>query len=282
MSNFFLNNRPFFIKNIDGVKGILLLPEKSVKLLYGSPPYPNAERNYGNWTSKEYLGKIEPFISTSLNKIKDDGFIVLNIKANREKQKPNHNTTRSLVVERLAIFLEESLGLYCVDIEIWVKNNPVSTGLRVACQDAYEQILWFSKNPKWKINLDAIRRPYSEKTLKIYENQEFKPRSNGLTYVRKKKKIFPNPLGALPINVIKGGVSSKKENHQAIQPGYIPEKYIKATTEIGDIVMDPWMGSGTTGIEALKLGRKFIGFDIFPEHVEIATQFLNNYNYRNE
>jgi len=46
--------------------------------------------------------------------------------------------------------MEDIWNLYCVDIEIWVKDNPVSTGLRVACQDAYEpELTGFSKNPKW-------------------------------------------------------------------------------------------------------------------------------------
>ena len=59
-----------------------------------------------------------------------------------------------------------------------------------------------------------------------------------------------------------------------MHPGYIPEKYIKATTEIGDLVVDPWMGTGTTGVEALKLGRKFIGFDIFEEYITKANKNL--------
>jgi DNA modification methylase len=211
---------------------------------------------------------------TGIRKLKDDGFFVINIKANREKGIGKSNTTRSFVVEKLAIMMSEIWGLYCVDIEIWVKDNPVSTGLRVACQDAYEQNLWFAKNPNWKINLDAIRRPYSENTKKIYQNSLFNPRSNGLTYVRKPKKISANPLGALPINIIKGSVSSSKGIHQAVQPGYLPEKYIKATTEINDIVVDPWMGTGTTGEIALKLGRKFIGFDISADYIGIANNRL--------
>lgn len=268
-------SKNYYTKKIDGSEGMLLLPDNSIKLVYGSPPYPNAERNYGVWKSEEYLDKISPFIDAASKKLRDDGFIVINVKANREKPKGSSNTKRSLVVEKLAIMMEEVWDLHCVDIEIWVKDNPVSTGLRVACQDAYEQNLWFSKSPQWSINLDAIRRPYSDSSLKVYENTEFKPRSNGLTYVRKKKRIQPNPLGALPINVIKGAVSSRKGNHQAMQPGYIPEKYIKATTQKGDIVLDPWMGTGTTGIEALKLERKFIGFDIYNEYVEIANKHFS-------
>ncbi|MHB1546603.1 MAG: DNA-methyltransferase [bacterium] len=270
-----LNNRPYFTKCMHGADGMLLLPDKSIKLVYGSPPYPNAERNYGVWRSEEYIDKISPFIDAAKLKLVDDGFIVINVKANRERYKNNKNTTRSLVIEKLAIMMEEVWGLSCVDIEIWVKDNPVSTGLRVACQDAYEQNLWFSKSPSWKINLDAIRRPYSGSTLKIYEKSEFKPRTNGLTYVRKQKKITANPLGALPQNVIKGAVSSIRGSHQAIQPGYLPEKYIKATTDINDLVVDPWMGTGTTGIEALKSDRRFIGFDIIKEYVKGANEVLS-------
>ena len=59
----------------------------------------------------------------------------------------------------------------------------------------------------------------------------------------------------MPVNVIYGAVSNKSIDHQAIQPGYVPEKYILACTDENDIVLDPWVGSGTTGIVALKYNR---------------------------
>lgn len=260
----------------DSVQGLNKLNDKSIKLVYGSPPYPNADRNYGNWSSSEYIQKISPFIDSIIPKLRDDGFLVINVKANRDKALSGKCTTRSLVVEKLAILLEEKWGLYCVDIEIWIKENPVPTGLRCACQDAYEQNLWFSKSPKWTINIDAIRRPYDGNSLKAYANNEYKPRTNGLSYVRKAKRIEPNPKGALPLNIIKGAVSSKQTIHQAVQPGYLPEKYIKAVTKEGDIVVDPWMGTGTTGYEALKLKRKFIGFDINKQFVDFAQAMLSD------
>ena len=123
--------------------------------------------------------------------------------------------------------LEERWGFHCVDIEIWVKENPAPTGLRVACQDAYEQNLWFSVSPKWSIDIDAIRRPYESHSVRTYEEYEYKPRSNGNTYVRKNKRIQPNPLGALPKNIISGGVSAKIGNHQATQPSYLPENILR-------------------------------------------------------
>ncbi len=270
-----LDRRRFGVRCVDGATGMLELPDKSIKLVYGSPPYPNAERNYGMWRSGEYVERIAPFIDAAKLKLRDDGFIVINVKACRDRHRGRMSTTRSLVIEKLAIMMEEHWGLHCVDIEVWVKENPVTTGLRVACQDAYEQNLWFAKSNPWKINLDAIRRPYSESTLKAYENSTYKPRENGLSYVRKQKRIKPHPLGALPINVITGPVSSRRGKHQAVQPGYLPRKYILAVTEPGDLVVDPWMGTGTTGVEALKLGRMFIGFDIVKEYVRSAEERLS-------
>lgn len=264
----------FIIECCDGSEGIMKFPDKSIKLVYGSPPYPNAERPYGKWTSSEYIEKISPFITASVLKLKDDGFLVINVKANREKASTKVASKRSLIIERLAIMLEDKWSLHCVDIEIWVKENPAPTGLRVACQDAYEQNLWFSKAPKWAINIDAIRRPYESHSVKTYEGYEYKPRSNGNTYVRKSKKITPHPLGALPKNIICGGVSSRIEEHQAVQPYYLPEKYIKATTEKDDIVLDPWVGSGTTGVAALSLGRKFVGFDIEQSFIDLTKERL--------
>lgn len=270
-----INTDGFAVACGDGAQGMLSLPDKSIKLVYGSPPYPNADRDYGNWKSSEYISKISPFIDSAIPKLTDDGFIVINVKANREKSTAGVSSKRSLVVEKLAIMMEEEWGLHCVDIEIWVKENPAPTGLRVACQDAYEQNLWFSVSPKWTINLDAIRRPYESHSVKTYEGYEYKPRTNGNTYVRKNKKIQPNPLGALPKNIITGPVSARIGNHQATQPFYLPEKYIKAVTEEGDLVVDPWLGSGTTGYVAVKLGRRFAGFDMVEEYVNDARKWIS-------
>lgn len=260
----------------DGAQGMLSLPAESAKLVYGSPPYPNADRNYGVWRTDEYIKKISPFIDGAIHVLQKDGFLVINVKANREKGTSKMSSRRSLVVEQLAILLETNWKLYCVDIEIWVKGNPVPTGLRCACQDAYEQNLWFSKAPKWNIDLDSIRRPYMAHSIETYKGYEYKPRGNGLGYVRKNKSIHPNPNGALPLNVITGGVSCVKGTHQAVQPLYLPEKYIKSVTMPNDLIVDPWMGSGTTGIAALKLGRRFIGFDILDEYVKIARERLDD------
>ncbi|MFA5660352.1 MAG: site-specific DNA-methyltransferase [Bacilli bacterium] len=273
-----LDSRNFSVTHGDGVKLIKHLKDKSIKLVYGSPPYPNAKRNYRTWKIENYIKEISPFIKFLIPKLTDDGFIVINVKSNRVQGTKTTSSERSLVIEELMIHMKKVLKLYCVDIEIWAKTNPVPTGVRVATIDAYEYNLWFSKSSKWVINIDQIRRPYKESSIKSYENVIYKPRQNKLQYVTKEKKIFPNPLGALPINVISGAVSGKVVNHQAVQPNYLPERYIRACTQEGDIVLDPWTGSGTTGVVALNNNRKFIGFEISEEFCQMSIHNISNRN----
>ena len=278
MKNWFKDFDSFDIRRGDSAKLIKKLPNKSIKLFYGSPPYPNAKRSYGNWKTSEYLARMKPYFKNIKDKMRDDGFIVINVKANRDTATSTRSSQRSLVVEKLAIQMQEEYELYCVDIEIWVKTNPVPTGVRVAAQDAYEYMLWFSVNPKWAINIDEIRRPYKESTLKTYENTIYKKRGeNNPQYVSRDKKIIPNEKGALPINVVIGATSTKSVNHPACQPGYLPERYIKACTSEGDIVFDPWNGSGTTGIEAIALNRKYIGFDLDQDYVDLSINYMSNF-----
>lgn len=274
-----LDEHGFSIINGDAIEKINLLKNNSIKLMYGSPPYPNAKRNYETWENDNYINEINPFIKNLIPKLTDDGFIVINIKANRLRATKQKSSERSLIVEKLMIHMKEKLKLYCVDIEIWIKSNPVPTGVRVACQDAYEYNLWFSKSPVWEIDIDAIRTEYAPSSLETYKNNIYKRRVNKALYVSKERKIEPNPKGALPknididapVNIMTGSVSNKSVNHQAVQPNYIPEKYILACTSEGDIVLDPWVGSGTTGIVAFTLNRRFIGVDISKDFADLAT-----------
>ena len=92
----------YVVRHMDGAEGLLLLPDKSVKLVYGSPPYPNAERDYGVWKASEYIDKIAPFLDASCLKLSDNGFIVINVKANREKGTSKASSKRSLIIEQIA------------------------------------------------------------------------------------------------------------------------------------------------------------------------------------
>jgi DNA modification methylase len=258
----------------DSAEGLDKLNDGSVKLLYGSPPYPLASRDYGEWDESSWLRMMKRHLTAVVPKMHSDGFIVLNVKANRE-QPSRGRSYRRRVVERLLIWIEDNLPWYPVDDEVWVKTNPATTGLRAAAQDAWEPIYVWSVHFNWDWNLDAIRREYSQETLDTYARTTYRPRENGPSYVSKEKKIDPNPLGALPINVVTGPVAGPSEfKHQARQPEYLPERYIKAYTKRGDLVVDPWMGSGTTLVAAQRMGRNVAGIDYLKDNVEMVRNRL--------
>lgn len=140
----------------DAEEEVKLLKDKSIKLMYGSPPYPNAKRDYAYWGEENYLKIITPTLINLYPKLTDDGFIVINIKSNRKTATKNNSSERSLIVEKLMFWLKEELKMYCVDIEIWLKTNPVPTGVQVTAKTVMNIIYGFLKHLNGKLILIAL------------------------------------------------------------------------------------------------------------------------------
>ena len=74
--------------------------------------------------------------------------------------------------------------------------------------------------------------------------------------------------------------SEKKEGkHPTQKPEYLLERIVLASTEVGQVILDPFCGSGTTGVEAMRLGRKFIGIEVNEEYMEISKRRLEKVAY---
>jgi len=65
-------------------------------------------------------------------------------------------------------------------------------------------------------------------------------------------------------------IAVKSPNHPAVYPEYLVQELLNLTTEVGDLVLDPFIGSGTTAVVAKRMGRRFIGFEINPAYCELA------------
>ena len=124
-----------------------------------------------------------------------------------------------------------------------------------------------------------MRVPYSKSSLKRF-NKPIKKRFNRTEGDEKieYKEWGPNPKGALPSTLINIGSESKRisDNHIAVYPEALSDYFIKGSTNEGDLVIDPFMGSGTTGVSAKKHKRHWIGFDNIEEYVNFANQRIKN------
>ena len=131
----------------------------------------------------------------------------------------------------------------------------------------HDTIFWYSKGRDWTFNGDEVREPYDSKTLKRYQNKVEFPGG----YVAK-----PNELGRLPYDVWEippiRNVSSERMGYPTQKPLALLERIITASSNPGDVVLDPFCGCGTTVDAAQRLGRQFVGVDISSFAIDLIIE----------
>ena len=148
-----------------------------------------------------------------------------------------------------------------VNLIVWYYPNGF--GARRFFSNRFELIAWFTKGKDYFFNLDAVRIKFDQKTLNEYlKDKRLKPEN-----VKKGKN---------PTNVWKIGRINANAKERLPHPTQKPEKIIKriilATTEEDDLVLDPFLGSGTTAKVCQDLKRNCIGFEIEHRYIEMAKQ----------
>lgn len=143
---------------------------------------------------------------------------------------------------RVAFGMQQD-GWYLRNDVIWHKPNPMPEAVRDRCAKSHEHIFLFSKSPKYYFDDKAIAEPSSD----INSPNETKVRRDVWTL----------------------NTSTYKGAHFAVFPMEIPELCIKAGSKEGDLILDPFMGSGTTAVVARRLSREWIGIELNPEYAKI-------------
>ena len=191
---------------------------------------------------------------------------------------------------RVALALQAD-GWYLRQDIIWHKPNPMPESVTDRCTKSHEYIFLLTKSAKYYYDADAIK----EKSTWI-ENRPSGMERNAESYRGKVKynnnkyggggTSFQGHSGNFKANgelINPNGMRNKrdvwtintqpyKEAHFAVFPTKLPELCIKAGTKEGDVVLDPFFGSGTTGYVAQKLGRKWLGIELNPEYIKIAEK----------
>lgn len=241
------------------------LPDKSVSLMVTSPPY-NIDINYGNkWeggklvSSKgkkyadnleedEYRNMISAVLKETKRVLKDDGQIWFNIK-NRYS---NDNIIPPFWI------MEYFQDMFLKNIIIWNFDWGGSTNKRFCSR--YEYVFFFTKQKtNYTFNLEDVKIPALNYRPDRYKSQ------------------LKNPTDVWKISLVSGNLPERTE-HPAQYPEELIERIITTGTNPGDLVLDPFMGSGTTAIVAKKLGRNFVGYETESDFIKIANKRLKNAN----
>jgi len=277
-------------------------PDQSIQCVVTSPPYWGL-RDYGvsgqlglEDTPEEYVENLVKVFREVRRMLKDDGTVWLNLG-------DSYTNSKQLVgIPWRAALALQSDGWYLRQDIIWHKPNPMPESIKDRCTKAHEYIFLLSKSAKYYYDADAIKTPLKDESMRRLmqdiENQKGSgtpSKSNGNMKAVGGKDWQSNMAGSgLKIkghkgyfdkdgNPICGSMANRKSvweintqpykgAHFATFPPELPELCIKAGSSEGDVVLDPFFGSGTTGWIAQRLGRKWIGIELNPEYIELAEK----------
>jgi site-specific DNA-methyltransferase (adenine-specific) len=276
-------DNPMYINNIslgDCFKAIKNIQDNTVDLCLTSPPYANV-KSYGRGVKivhpDQYVDWLLPLLHELHRVLKPTGSLILNIN-DRIVNKQRHPYVHELIVRAVK---ETSLKLY--DTYTWVKKGTKPTCNSKRLNDWTEHLIHFCKDEKHvKWNMDAVREPHNLNTIKRFKSPvsgfELKVDGDGKVTGRSRKIIQLNEKGKTPSNVFYFPTSAavRGKIHPAAFHIKLPTWFIKALTVEGDLVLDPFCGTGTTCLAAKVLARRFIGIEISPLYHEDAVKRVEN------
>lgn len=275
----------------DSLEAMKAIPDNSVDVVVTSPPYAlHFKKAYGNVAASEYVAWFLPFAAEIKRILKEDGSFILNIAGSWNKGQP----TRSISQYKLLVALVEEIGLFLAQEAYWYNpaKMPVPaewvTVRRIRVKDAVEHVWWFGKTEWPKANNRTVLKPYSKdmlrlnaKGLKATQRPGGYAINEGFSKVDSGGSIPPNVVqDEMPDDFLVFGNNSANDKytvrckeagvtiHPARFPAALPEFFIKLVSVEGDIVLDPFAGSNTTGAVCERLNRRWLAFDQVEEYVE--------------
>jgi site-specific DNA-methyltransferase (adenine-specific)/site-specific DNA-methyltransferase (cytosine-N4-specific) len=249
-----------------------LLPDNYVDLIVTSPPYADQRKNtYGGISHDRYVEWFLPISGQLLRVLKPTGTFVLNIK---EKVV---NGERSTYVIELILEMRKQGWLWTEEF-IWHKKNSYPGKWPNRFRDSWERLLQFNKNKIFSMYQEEVMVPigdWANSRLKnLSETDKTRDNSRVGSGFGKNISNWVNRTKAYPTNVLHLATECSNKNHSAAFPEELPEWFIKLFTRENDVVLDPFMGSGTTVFVANRMNRHAIGIDIVPEYCHMVKSKL--------
>lgn len=279
------------VLNGDSLEVLSSLPDESIHCCVTSPPY-YALRDYGadgqigqEDTPEEYIQRLVEVFSEVKRVLRPDGTLWLNIADTYCKSVKQGAKQKDMlgIPWRLALVLRQD-GWYLRSNIIWEKANPMPESVTDRCTRSYEHIFQLSKSKHYYFDKDAIAEPVKDSTLQRLHggcsgNGKYSQGVPGQTVqtICRPRKAGDIPDEALPTHRNKRDVwhintGAYSGKHFAVFPVKLAETCILAGCPEGGIVLDPFFGSGTTGLAAKRNKRHYLGIEINPDYCQLAEE----------
>jgi DNA modification methylase len=254
-------------------RDVLKLYTNQVDLIVTSPPYADArKKHYDSISPDKYPEWFLSFHDSFFEALKENGSFVLNIKdkvVNGSRHRFVWDTIQEL----------SGKGWICIDDYIWNKTNPMPGHWPNRLSDGWEYCFHLSKVVKPYFNPDDVRKPIGDwvKTRLKNLNGTDKSRHNSANNSGFGRDIskWVGKDEVLPSNVLTMALVGKNKGHPAVFPVDLPLFFIKLLCPVDGTVVDPFSGSGTTGIASLLSGRNCILIDNNEEYCKEAFQRIS-------
>jgi DNA modification methylase len=256
------------------------MPDNLASLVVTSPPYADSrKRTYGGITPAEYVQWFLPISAELLRVLKPDGTFILNI-----KEKVVGGQRHTYVIELILAMRKQ--GWLWTEEFIWHKRNCYPGRWPNRFRDAWERCLQFNKRKQFNMYQDAVMVPTGEwaktRLRKLSATDKRRDESKVESGFGKNISNWVGREKAYPTNVLHFATESSNKQHSAVFPLALPSWFISLFTQPGDLVLDPFLGSGTTAVAARNLDRHYLGIELQPEYVDLAIKRLREPSRRRQ
>lgn len=285
------------------------LKDNTVQCCVTSPPYYGL-RDYGiddqiglESTPEKYVAKLVSVFREVKRVLKDDGVLWMNIGDSyaggagrwggtdnlsgfqaaskgsvtqiQHTKKWEHKTIKPkdlIGIPWMVAFALRSDGWYLRSDIIWSKPNPMPESVKDRPTKAHEYVFLLSKSAKYYYDAEAVQEPtlWAGDPRAGYGRLHYRGKREGQEGTGQENFVSINPDGRNRRSVWTINTQPFKGAHFAVMPEKLVEPCILAGSKPGDVILDPFAGSGTVGVVAQKHGRSFVGIELNPEYVKIA------------
>jgi len=246
------------------------LPDNSFDLIFTSPPYADQRaKTYGGIKPDKYVSWFLPKAAEFRRVLKPTGTFILNI-----KERVVDGERHTYVIDLIMKMREQ--GWLWTEEYMWHKKNSHPGKWPNRFRDNWERLIQFNKSKNFSMYQEAVMVPIGDwakgRLANLSNTDKTRDESKVGSGFGKNVSNWVGRDMVYPSNVLHMATETGNKSHSAVFPLDLPEWFIKLFTKPGDVVLDPFIGSGTTALAAIDLGRHYFGIDLNSEYIELSNE----------